>query len=492
MKLSPKLISDWPKLAWVARFKQGGDEVEVYHGPMVETSGQWIVEAVWAGDFKSGDFDRVDMVFGSGIRCREGKVIFVSSSTSMDRLCYCEKNGTWHVSNSLAALVACAGLTLKEDFPYANGGDGYVRTTWGLESCIRSIPMKHGEANFIWCNNLVFDGQSLLEIEKPDITPHFKTFDDYYSFLVESARLLKQNLSSERRSHKITPLVSVSSGYDSPAAAVIAKHAGCEQSVTIRQSTSMWRGSDSGQVIAKHLGLSCRSCNRTAKNYPNEAAVWAGSGYCNLMNWTLFDYPESLCLFFQGNYGDAIWDRRKLPRPFVMDIWDDLGMSEFRLSAGMFQCIVPFWGMKRAEEIADITFLPEMEPWTLHTDYDRPIPRRIVEQAGVPRDAFAIRKKNTSHESSFKWPYSRLERDGFAKFLKDRGRYAPASWLLSLIRMACHVDGLFYRNITRKLGLKKGRRPWDGLSSPSLIFLWANTELQDMYKRAFEESTTNG
>jgi hypothetical protein len=36
---------------------------------------------------------------------------------------------------------------------------------------------------------------------------------------------------------------------------------------------------------------------------------------------------------------------------------------------------------------------PEMRPWTLGGDYDRPIARRILEEAGVARSAFAERKR---------------------------------------------------------------------------------------------------
>jgi hypothetical protein len=35
---------------------------------------------------------------------------------------------------------------------------------------------------------------------------------------------------------------------------------------------------------------------------------------------------------------------------------------------------------------------PELAPWSLGGDYDRPIPRRIAETAGVPRDIFGILK----------------------------------------------------------------------------------------------------
>ena len=34
-----------------------------------------------------------------------------------------------------------------------------------------------------------------------------------------------------------------------------------------------------------------------------------------------------------------------------------------------------------------------MEPWRVHTNYDRPIPRRIAEEAGVPRELFGNKKR---------------------------------------------------------------------------------------------------
>ena len=77
MKLLPKLIADWPKLAWVASFADRSDTVKVCHGPMVEFGDDWCVEAVWAGDFAEGDFDgnlHVDDADLSLLLCNLGAV----------------------------------------------------------------------------------------------------------------------------------------------------------------------------------------------------------------------------------------------------------------------------------------------------------------------------------------------------------------------------------------------------------------------------------
>jgi len=487
MKLIPQVISKWPRLAWAAVLTPGSDEIVFYHGPRVEVSAQWAVEAVWAGDFESGDFDQSDLVFGTGVRCRDDRAFFVTSGTAMERLWYCRKDKKWFVSNSLAGLGVCADLSLQEDFCYVNDRLSAIGTTWGAESCVRSIPTQSGEAYFIWFNNLVYDGSSLREVPKPDTVAHFGSFDDYQNFLFETARSLGGNLGSPVRQHKVIPLASVSTGYDSPAAAVVAKYAGCTQAVTIKQSSSFWRGSDSGREIAQHLGLSCRSYNRTAKTYPHEEAFLAASGYYNLLSWTLFEYPEPVCLFFIGCYGDAIWNRKKLRRPFTFDVWDDLAMSEYRLFAGMLPCAVPFWGMRHAEEIEAITFSDEMAPWTMNNTYDRPIARRLVEETGVPRGAFAVRKKDTSHEVAFRWPYSPESQACFRRYLKSRSLCAPKELTVRFLRKLAHLESLIYGNITNKLDIRMRLRPWLKLTGISLLFHWANCELKQFYLKGFDD-----
>jgi hypothetical protein len=474
-------------LAWTAILAPGAEEVRLLHGERVEVCEEWAVEAVWAGDYGAGDFDQTDLVFGTGVRCRDNRVVFVTSGTAMDRLWYCQKEGTWYVSNSLGALSACSDLSLQEDFGYVNDRRSVIRTTWGEDSCTRSFPTQGGEGHLIWINNLVYEKGAMREEQKPETAPPFTGYGDYENFLFETAKSLGRNLADPTRKHKVNPLASVSSGYDSPAAAVVAKHAGCKEAVTIRQSSSFWRGSDSGEAIARQLGLSCRSYDQTAPAFPHEEAFWAASGYCNLLSWTLFEYPEPVSLFFVGCYGDSIWDRKKIREPFRITVWDDLAMSEFRLHVGMIQCAVPFWGMRRVQEIEAITFAEEMAPWTLHDNYDRPIARRLVEEAGVARGAFAIRKKDTSHEAAFRWPYSRASQARFREYLRSRTLAAPGRFMVRQLRRWSHLESLVYINITNKLHIKTRVRPWLKLKGLSLLFHWANSELKGEYGKGVNE-----
>lgn len=52
-----------------------------------------------------------------------------------------------------------------------------------------------------------------------------------------------------------------------------------------------------------------------------------------------------------------------------------------------------YFGWRRAGRLLAISKSEEMAPWSLFTDYDRPIARRIVEEAGVPRAWFGQAKK---------------------------------------------------------------------------------------------------
>ncbi len=483
MRLAPKLIADWPKLAWVATMRPGEEMVTVRHGPCVEAGEGWCVEAVWAGDFAKGDFDRTDLVFGTGVRLRDEGVVFVSSGTTTDRLWYCQDGEIWTVANSLPALLATIGLTMREDHHYFTD----IRTiTGGLANYTRTIPTTSADVSVLYFNNLLYDGREFRELDKPDGAPHFESFQDYYAFLKRTAEALADNMADASRTHSISPLTSVSSGYDASATAVIARHAGCTQAVTIRQAASFWRGSDSGEDIARSLGLSCKAYDLTAGDYPHEEAVWCVSGRASILNWTPFDYPQPLCLFFTGCRGDMVWDRtdRQVSDPFVVPSVSDMGICEFRLIRGVFHCVVPFWGLRHVNEIRAITRREEMQPWTLGTDYDRPIARRIVEEAGVPRGAFAVRKKNTSSESYFLWPYSPAARSSFKGYLRSRDVYVPPDWLVGLLWRIVTLDRLFYLNVTSKLKL------WDmalrirlRLQANRLLFHWSNHEMTAMYQR---------
>jgi hypothetical protein len=468
---------------------KGCETIEVLHGPMVETAQDWCVEAVWAGEFAAGDFDRTDLVFGTGVRCRGGKVVFVSSGTTDDRLWYCHHAGWWYVSNTLPGILAAAGLSLRDDYP--NYSRDVATLARGLTKYVRNLPTQSTPLSVVFFSNLLYDGRTITEIEKPDTAPHFAAFEDYRQFLFDTAARLGTNLRDAARTHRVTPLASISSGYDSATAATVARRAGCTQTVTFMTATSLVSRWDSGAANAARLGLACREYPRTAAVYTHEVKVWAAAGRPGELNWTVLDFPEPLCLFFTGVHGDEMWSRKQLDLsdPFWRAEIDGFGICEFRLFKGVFHCAVPFWGCRRAQEIQAITFSKAMEPWARFTDYDRPIPTRLLEEVGLPRTEFAQRKNNTSTEAPFLWPYSAEARDLFAEYLKARNISVPSSPWIALARRAAVLDKLLYMNLLCRWGLDLGLRRWLASPATAMLFQWANFEVRAVYERGLQVLT---
>ena len=490
MRLLPRLVPDWPKLAWVADMQAGTPAVHLLHGPMVELGQDWVVEAVWAGDVTAGDFDQTELVFGSGVRCRGEHVDFVSSGTTFDRLVHCRRGETWFVSNSLPALLAVAGLSLRDD--YTQYPQDVQSIMAGLDNYARSLPVQDGQVQVTFYRNLRWDGRELHEVPKPETVPHFPHYAEYRQFLSDTAHRLGANMSDPSRVHRVVPLSGVSSGYDSSASAVIAREAGCKDTVTIRQSTSLWRGSDSGLPVAKALGMTCREYNRTARQYPLEEAIWAGTGRAGVLNWTLFEYPAPVCLFFTGWHGEKMWDRvdHDHPDPFVRRDAGPLGFCEFRLIRGVIQCPVPFWAAQRNGELKAITASPEMDPWKTQRDYDKPIARRILEEAGVPGTGFGQIKKNTSAETVVQWPHSPASAASFARYLRRHGLRSPPLPTVRFLRWASHIDLLLGENFLRKVGLDFRLRYRMRPPGSRLLFQWANSELKSLYEKGLRVAAT--
>jgi hypothetical protein len=68
-------------------------------------------------------------------------------------------------------------------------------------------------------------------------------------------------------------------------------------------------------------------------------------------------------------------------------------MLEFRLRVGFIHLPVPCLGATRQPALTLLSNSPEMMPWSIGGNYDRPLPRRIGESAGIPRNCFGQLKK---------------------------------------------------------------------------------------------------
>ncbi|MHB8957686.1 MAG: hypothetical protein ACYC4U_32390 [Pirellulaceae bacterium] len=485
MRLQLQSISDWPKLAWSARMSPNDETIFVRHGPCVEEADDWCAEAVWAGQFAAGDFDQTESVFGTGIRLRDAEAVFVSAGTMMDRLWHCQRDGKTYVSNSLPCLLATADLSLRDD--YSKYQTDIETQQLGLNRYVGSLPADPCDLRLTYYRNLHWNGHTLREVDKPDTCPGFHTYAEYHEFLRARARQLGVNLADEHRKFKVEPLAGVSKGYDSCAAAAIAREAGCRNTVTIANASSLFPRSDSGREVAGYLGMSCEEYRHTHKAYRREETIWSAAGRPAGLNFTIFNYPEPLCVIFTGYRGDSMWRRERLDRsqPFRANCSDGLGLAEFRLHQGLFHCLVPFLGSQKAAQVQDITFSEEMTPWTIGGRYDRPIPRRILEEAGVPRHAFGTRKEATYPSSILHWPFSARASESFRSYLRQRGLRVPETFGIECRRWLRAIDQFAVVNLKHLIGLRiKGLRPYIPDLGAPMIMQWSNHVLKAQYQEA--------
>jgi hypothetical protein len=381
--------SNWPPLAWLARLR--GTEIHVCHGDLVETTANWFSEAVWAGQFLDGDFDETDAVFGSGCRIRNDKAIFVTSGSTVDRLQWYEDNGSVSVSNSIVCLIAQSrrkpsiydNTYFKVFESTATRGLGFVRT----------LQIEDLTIHFQIFHNIEWDGIALRQRDKPSEAA-FRTYDEYLGYLVSTLSSIKHNAESSGRRLKYRLLGAMSCGYDSPAVCAIARSAGLTEVVSITRSRS--QKNDSGQEIAAILGLCCTPVERDdwrRESFP-EAGFLAsdGKGEDVYMHGARAHLAGRVLL--TGHRGDRVWEKGGRPTA-DLSRGDQCGLSltEYRLWAGFLHCPVPFLGSRQEASIKAIGRDPSMEPWDLGTEYyNRPIPRRILEGAGVRRGMFATHK----------------------------------------------------------------------------------------------------
>lgn len=385
---------NWPPLAWLAHAKQGDDLFIVQHGSRVEVTQRWFCEAVWAGPYGEGGFDQTDIVAGSGGRVRDNLVKFVSAGHAIDRLHSMQSVDSVWVSNSMVCLLAARAADV--DPAYGEYYDDSHSIIHGLDKYKRTLETSNGDLTLTYFNNLVWDGQRLSVEPKPEPRRDFSSFAKYRAFMETSLGALVENLNAPQRRHAWGMISGLSSGYDSTTVTVLARQFGLQEIVTFAEARG--GGSDDGTSAAKALGLKInlieRNAWRTAGKLPEIPFVASYSSAEDMV----FKGAEAVLadkVFFMGYYGDKIWGKSTKGVSEQVSRGDPAGLAltEYRLWAGFINCSVPFWGFRQIKEVIAINHTEEMKPWDVPGDYSRPICRRICEEAGVPREAFGVKKR---------------------------------------------------------------------------------------------------
>jgi hypothetical protein len=396
MRFEYTTMAHWPPLAWLAQCSSRDDSVLVRHGEWVEAREHWFCEGVWDGEFPAGDFDNTDIIAGSGARLRADKLVFVSSGSDIDRLHFLDRGESILVSNSLVCLLAWVdGEADPSYFAYGADFADYRYTVFGKRTL--AFPSSAGTVGLTYFANLVWSNGQLVETDKPCGDRRFSCFSDYQDFMHVSMRLVAGNAKHESRSRPFRLLCPLSNGYDSPTVAALAHGLGDVEAFTF--DTDREGNDDSGEAIAATLGIPCHVIDRDAwlAGRLAEVPFIACSGSIGDLPFQPAERLLESAVLLSGYGGDLTWDKHASSSPPVaIGGGSMLGLTEYRLWAGFLNCPVPLWGIRQLDDLIRLSNAAEMQPWDVGGNYTRPICRRIVESAGVPRTAFGVGKRGVS------------------------------------------------------------------------------------------------
>ena len=487
MRFQFQSVASWPPLAWLAHCRRGSDVVDVLHGARVECTPDWFCEAVWDGPYEDGGFDRTDIVFGSGGRRRGTAVTFVSSGTTVDRLQALESATDVWVSNSLPCLLAATESRVDPAYPH------YFRDfssiCKGLTRYTPYLATSAGTGRLIYFNNVTWDGTRLMQTPKPTVLRDFSTFDRYRTFLETRLARLAQNLSAPVRRAPFRLLGTISSGYDSPTIATLARNAGLRDVISFARAGEA--ESDSGHEIAERLGLQVAVVPRDKwQSAPlAEIPFIAADAKGEDVYFKGAEAPLAGSVLLTGFHGDKIWGKytTALSPDIVRGDQSGLSLTEYRLHAGFIHCAVPFMGVRQIRDVNTLSRSPELSRWDVPGDYTRPICRRIVEEAGVSRELFGMRKKAASVlfscGSSFLTPRALAE---YLPWLEEnvvqRRRRRAKAVLARVAQAARYVERVSPRSVARAARYVAGRAEREPLFR--WVFPWAAERARDAYQAA--------
>lgn len=392
-----------PPLAWVAAVRPG--EVRVDHGISVRSFDEGFFEGTWAGPPESSALAGATTVFGSGMVECDGRLLAIPASHPLECLYFARRNGALIVSNSLTGLLAATGLELDRGVDYSAVFLGAVQTLWLLDEWhggnlrLRhqsfQIPTTTVPITGWYVENLAIARDLSITASRKVREAPFDSFADYKARLITATASLISNGAPYR------PVVALSGGYDSTAVAAVASAAGARDSVgfaTARPSRRSTNDTDSGAGAAAALGLEHVAVERLAyrerTDLPEADLLSSGAAGEDLVFLGLEPHLQRT-IFLNGYWAGTEFAMR------TRNSWRHVApittagadFSEFRLRADFLYVPLPVFGAIRRIDATSLLDRAEMDPFRVGGRYDRPIPRRLAEEAGVRRGTFAVVKR---------------------------------------------------------------------------------------------------
>ena len=295
-------------------------------------------------------------------------------------------------------------------------------------------------------------------------------------------------------------ITTISKGYDATACAAVAFDLGCEEAVSFDSPAKY--AEDCGDEIAQSLGyqkILTKDANSYLENKNMIEAEFVSSGELGTgIVFTAFENDFKNNIVFIGERGDKLWDKNKVdPNSefrFENEVFSGTSLIENRLRVGYIIIPMPLYRAENWPSIQRISNSEEMEKYSVGGNYDRPIPRRIIESKGVKRDEFGVEKKGAGFNYRFD-DLSRLKKrmskesfDSFYEYYQDN---KEISWnkLKLWVKYFWSTKDLYVNYLLKKIGVSYKYNPLnsEALSNPgapSFLVHWGNHVMINKYKES--------
>jgi len=495
-----------PRLAWCAQVRRDTGVARVYHGPWVETRDAWFVEGAWTGCFERGELDRAGFNVGSGGVVRAGRAVFCTQTDMIERLYSLRVGADLFISNSLVCVLAMTGDEPDPYFPLyyhelrAHFIDGIHRKRKTIHTRLGRRVVLHDH-----CQIAVGPDLRVERIEKP-LFPRPASFGEYVALLQGVLASVLENAASPRRRHRrYAGLASVSGGYDSNALAVLLARLGVREALTFFDGTP---GNDSGAEVARLLGMQVREYARTGFRTTrgvDEAEFFSGPRGADIV---LASCEEQLVgkVLVIGRYGDVVFsiDRSKMLSDFRTtrdNVISGSTMLEFRLRVGFLNFNPLYAGGLHVSALHAIASSQEMKPWRLGGTYDRPIPRRILEEAGIPRTRFGVTKAASAalhlKSSAAMSPAGRADFESYRRSMPRPGWWRRR-WQRGLLKLrsrcrklARAIQSISYTGGRMAESLIPVPRRYERFNEMDFAMHWGHARVRQRYAEAVAASASN-
>lgn len=494
MNFNYTLLSELPCMAWCAEIQQDQQTINIYHGEDVYTQDNSFIEGVWNGDFEEQDFMNASFLLGSGgTITADQELVFSTPSHTLERLHSITADRTLYISNSLALVLVFSENQLNPN--YLNYEKDLCSIVHGLSKYQRYIPLKNKQhVQIHYYTNLLVKGITITEqakIRKKD----FLDFDDYMTRLRKSLAAIQYNGSSPRRGKQYSFVTTISQGYDASAASAIMREFDCDTALTFNAPGKY--AVDSGEALANLLSYSniiTRDARQFLDNLNLVEAEFVASGELGTnVIFSAFETEFRDSIVVTGEAGDFFWSLNEVPSDefvFEEENYPQISMIETRLRIGFISLPLPYFGASQWKSITAISHSKEMKAYSVGGEYDRPIPRRILEEAGIPRGSFA--KQNIGAGINYRYDNlsylkQRMSQHSYQHFLSyyrkhKRNRFVNLAYWLEFL----WVNRAIYSNfILRRLNFptlfeeKASLLPNPG--PPSYLVQWGIYILRQRY-----------